>query len=295
MRNTTYTDTPADRNKIKLAVAGGASAAISRTLVAPLSRTTVLFQVGWMRSIELAESYTRGVWSALKTTWQREGFRGYFRGNGTHLLRKVPFAAIKWMSYERYKQHEDARVWRRLLAGGGSALTAVLLTYPLDLIQTNITVQTNNDRRNNSISSTFRRIYGENGVRGLYRGVSLTLLSVIPYIAFNVTLWENLKKMAKNKLDMKGPFISAMCGGLSGAIVSSFTFPMEVVRKHIQLNGGREGKVYRGYLDAIQQIHRTKGMRGFYKGIWPHYLTVTPIVAISFGSYDLFKHMLNVH
>lgn len=59
-------------------------------------------------------------------------------------------------------KHEDARVWRRLVAGGGSALTAVLLTYPLDLIQTNITVQTNNERKNNSISSTFRRIYGEN-------------------------------------------------------------------------------------------------------------------------------------
>lgn len=44
-----YKDTHADRNKIKLLFCGGASAVIARTMIAPLSRTTVLFQVSEIR------------------------------------------------------------------------------------------------------------------------------------------------------------------------------------------------------------------------------------------------------
>lgn len=87
---------------------------------------------------------------------------------GTHLIKKVPFSAIKFLSYERYKQvtvcysmhglsnqqqlltparQEDARVWRRFVAGGAAALTAVFCTYPLDLVQTQLTGKNNNKQK----------------------------------------------------------------------------------------------------------------------------------------------------
>lgn len=99
--------------------AGGIAGGMSKTLVAPISRTTVLFQVykapiddsssqvRYMQNAAVPESYQRGVWAAITNMWQKEGLYGLFKGNGTHLIKKVPFSAIKFLSYERFKQVSD--------------------------------------------------------------------------------------------------------------------------------------------------------------------------------------------
>lgn len=61
-------------------------------------------QVQHMERAGVPEAYRSGILPAFRAMWQREGLYGLFKGNGTHLVKKVPFAAIKFMSYERYKQ-----------------------------------------------------------------------------------------------------------------------------------------------------------------------------------------------
>jgi len=325
-----YKDTKADANKTKLLLAGGLSGAVSRSAVAPLSRTTVLFQVQVMRERSgVPDSYYRSVWSALKSMFTNEGVHGLFKGNGTHLLKKVPFSSIKFFSYEFYKQRltpsnqEDARVWRRLIAGGLAALTAVVCTYPLDLVQTQLTVQTTTHRYN-GIVDTLVKIVRQEGFLQMYRGLSVTCISTVPYISINMTIWEYLKQAASlsgysllllssslssssnypsSQESLSGqypprvsPWVSAACGGISGAIASTITFPLDVLRRNMQLNSRIPGKqrLYEGYADVIKKIWLRDGARGFFRGIYPHYLTVIPIVSISFGSYDLLKLFLRV-
>ena len=71
-----------------------------------------------------------------------------YRGNGASVLRIVPYAALHFMTYEQY------RSWLLincpslgtgpvvdLLAGSASGGTAVLCTYPLDLVRTKLAYQ----------------------------------------------------------------------------------------------------------------------------------------------------------
>jgi hypothetical protein len=83
---------------IKHLTAGGIAGAVSRTSVSPLERMKILFQV---QGPGMA-SYQGIIPSFLKIT-REEGVRGYFKGNGTNIIRIVPYSAIQFASYERYK------------------------------------------------------------------------------------------------------------------------------------------------------------------------------------------------
>ena len=83
-------------------LAGGVAGAISRTVVSPLERLKILFQVQSSGHTE----YKGSVWKGLTKIWQEEGFQGMMRGNGINCLRIVPYSAVQFGSYNFYK-----RVW----------------------------------------------------------------------------------------------------------------------------------------------------------------------------------------
>ena len=88
-----------DANTVfKNLIAGGIAGAVSRTTVAPLERTKILLQLHTMvgKSPKLRQ--------VLKTVWKEEGWRGMFKGNGTNIVRIVPYSAVQFTVYEACKR-----------------------------------------------------------------------------------------------------------------------------------------------------------------------------------------------
>src|SRR3954453_3658011 len=81
-------------------LAGGVAGAVSRTVVSPLERLKILFQV---QSVG-REAYKLGVGKALAKMWREEGWGGFMRGNGTNCIRIVPYSAVQFGSYNFYKK-----------------------------------------------------------------------------------------------------------------------------------------------------------------------------------------------
>jgi len=80
--------------------AGGVAGAVSRTVVSPLERLKILFQV----QSAGRDAYKLGVGKALAKMWREEGWRGFMRGNGTNCIRIVPYSAVQFGSYNFYKR-----------------------------------------------------------------------------------------------------------------------------------------------------------------------------------------------
>lgn len=80
--------------------AGGVAGAVSRTVVSPLERLKILYQV----QTPGREQYTQSVGKSLAKIWREEGWRGYMRGNGTNCVRIVPYSAVQFGSYNFYKK-----------------------------------------------------------------------------------------------------------------------------------------------------------------------------------------------
>jgi hypothetical protein len=80
--------------------AGGVAGAVSRTVVSPLERLKILFQI---QSVG-REEYKLSVGKGLAKMWKDEGWRGFMRGNGTNCIRIVPYSAVQFGSYNFYKK-----------------------------------------------------------------------------------------------------------------------------------------------------------------------------------------------
>ena len=81
-------------------LAGGLAGAVSRTVVSPLERLKILFQVQGAGRDE----YKLSVGKGLIKMWKEEGWRGFMRGNGTNCVRIVPYSAVQFGSYNFYKR-----------------------------------------------------------------------------------------------------------------------------------------------------------------------------------------------
>ena len=46
----------------------------------------------------------QGMASTLRLIWREEGVKGYFKGNGTNVMRIVPYVAVQFAAYEEYKK-----------------------------------------------------------------------------------------------------------------------------------------------------------------------------------------------
>lgn len=88
-------------------MAGGVAGAVSRTVVSPLERLKILYQIQSGGRNE----YKMSIWRALRKMYTEEGWRGFMRGNGTNCVRIIPYSAVQFSAYSIYK-----KVW--LLAKG---------------------------------------------------------------------------------------------------------------------------------------------------------------------------------
>ena len=72
----------------------------------------------------------------------------FFRGNGASVARIVPYAALHYMAYEEYRRwiilgfpNVEQGPVLDLVAGSIAGGTAVICTYPLDLVRTKLAYQ----------------------------------------------------------------------------------------------------------------------------------------------------------
>jgi solute carrier family 25 phosphate transporter 23/24/25/41 len=84
-------------------MAGGLAGAVSRTVVSPLERLKILFQV---QSVG-RDAYQMSIWKALAKMWREEGFKGFMAGNGTNCIRIVPYSAVQFGAFNFYKPVRD--------------------------------------------------------------------------------------------------------------------------------------------------------------------------------------------
>ncbi|EMS64325.1 Mitochondrial substrate carrier family protein B [Triticum urartu] len=241
---------------------------------------------------------------------------------------------MSFYSYERYKKLlgmvpglDDPNYVSvvRLLGGGLAGVTAASVTYPLDVVRTRLATQKDRPgavvkysplvprgpgfdaaslhctvqkttRYYKGIFHTLSTICREESGRGLYKGLGATLLGVGPGIAISFYVYESLRShWQMERPNDSNAVVSLFSGSLSGIAASTATFPLDLVKRRMQLHGaaGASQIEKSSITGTIRQILQKEGPRGFYRGIVPEYLKVVPSVGIAFMTYEVLKSMLS--
>lgn len=136
----------------------------------------------------------------------------------------------------------------------------------------------------------FSKIVKEGGPAELYRGLTPSLIGVVPYAATNYFAYDTLSKAYKKafKKEEIGNVMTLLIGSASAAFSSSATFPLEVARKQMQVNG----RQYKHIFHALCSIFENEGLAGLYRGLGPSCMKLVPAAGISFMCYEACKRIL---
>uniref|UniRef100_A0A5B6ZMI1 Adenine nucleotide transporter BT1 n=1 Tax=Davidia involucrata TaxID=16924 RepID=A0A5B6ZMI1_DAVIN len=271
-------------------VSGAIAGAVSRTAVAPLETIRTHLMVG-----SSGHSTTEVFHNIMKT----DGWKGLFRGNLVNVIRVAPSKAIELFVYDTVNKNLSPKPGEQpklpipasLVAGACAGVSSTLVTYPLELLKTRLTIQRG---VYDGLFDAFIKILQEGGPGELYRGLTPSLIGVVPYAATNYFAYDTLRKAYRKffKQDKIGNIETLLIGSAAGAISSSATFPLEVARKHMQVGALRGRHVYKNVLHALSSILEQEGIQGLYKGLGPSCMKLVPAAGISFMCYEACKRIL---
>merc|ERR1711875_126078 len=266
-------------------VAGGISAAVSKTAVAPIERVKLLLQVQAV-SKQLSESQKyKGIVDCFVRIPKEQGFMAFWRGNLANVIRYFPTQALNFAFKDKYKQIFLAGVDKNkdflkffagnLASGGAAGATSLCFVYPLDFARTRLAADVGKGeaREFTGLGNCLAKIFKADGLKGLYQGFGVSVQGIIIYRAAFFGLYDTAKGMT-GKTNVFVSWAIAQCVTTVSGIIS---YPFDTVRRRLMMQSGRKGGevMYKGTLDCWKKIAKNEGTGAFFKGAFSNVLRGT--------------------
>ncbi|KAI9730099.1 MAG: hypothetical protein M1834_006091 [Cirrosporium novae-zelandiae] len=277
---------------------GGMTAAI---LTSPLDVLKTRLQSDFYQS-QLAISratrstlpYTRSVYFHLNETCQLlfsihriEGWRALFKGLGPNLTGVIPASAIKFYAYGNFKHiisqtlnEGKETAWVHLSAAATAGIVVSTATNPIWLIKTRLQLDKSHtkldpgmNRQYKSSLDCFIKVLRQEGIKGLYRGLSASYLGVTES-TLQWVLYEQMKMYLSAKeesmivlgkkrtmWDQTGDWVGKIgAAGSAKFVAAAVTYPHEVVRTRLRQAPTESGQQKYTASSGEEQVARRNGL-----------------------------------
>ncbi|PHJ19168.1 adenine nucleotide [Cystoisospora suis] len=295
-------------NSAKDFLAGGISAGVSKTIVAPIERVKMLIQT--QDSIpEIKEGkvprYT-GIVDCFRRVSQEQGVISLWRGNLANVIRYFPTQAFNFAfkdtfkrMFPKYDQKKD--FWKffmtNVASGGLAGASSLVIVYPLDFARTRLAsdVGKGADREFTGLMDCLKKIWHRTGFFSLYQGFGVSVQGIIVYRGAYFGLFDTAKAMLfgpNNDANILYKWAVAQTVTAAAGVAS---YPFDTVRRRMMMMAGRkkgEQEIqYTGTIDCWKKVYQQEGFKGFFKGAWANVLRGAG-GALVLVFYDELKKML---
>jgi solute carrier family 25 (adenine nucleotide translocator) protein 4/5/6/31 len=287
---------PFDMNSfMKDFLAGGISAAVSKTAVAPIERVKLLLQVQHVSKQITADQRYKGIVDAFVRIPKEQGFLSFWRGNLANVIRYFPTQALNFAFKDKYKQvflggvDKKTQFWRyfagNLASGGAAGATSLCFVYPLDFARTRLAADIGKtgkaaaggaQRQFNGLGDCLAKVYKADGLGGLYRGFGVSVQGIIIYRAAYFGFFDTAKGMLPDpkKTPLVVSWMIAQCVTTVSGIIS---YPFDTVRRRMMMQSGLPAaeRQYKSTVHCWGKIYASEGGKAFFKGAFSNVLRGT--------------------
>lgn len=208
-----------------------------------------------MNPLRTAIFHLNETMSILGAVYRQEGPRALFKGLGPNLVGVIPARSINFFTYGNgkrvigeYFDNKDS-AWVHLSAGGLAGVVTSTATNPIWMVKTRLQLDKNMAIESGSIAKRryknsldcIRQVLRDEGIRGLYKGMSASYLGVAES-TMHWMLYEQIKRSLARReervtlsgrpknwwdhtIDWTGKFGAA---GFSKFVAAVITYPHEV-------------------------------------------------------------------
>ncbi|KAG5913285.1 hypothetical protein E4U53_004921 [Claviceps sorghi] len=238
---------------------------------------------------------------------RRETPLALYKGLGAVLTGIVPKMAIRFTSFEWYKQllarGSAGRVSGQATFAAGLAAgvtEAVAVVTPMEVIKIRLQAQHHSmadpldvPKYRNAAHALYT-VVREEGAGALYRGVSLTALRQGTNQAVNFSVYGQLRQalLPPDRAALPG-WQTTLIGLVSGAMGPLSNAPIDTIKTRLQRTPAPPGlSAWARIARIAADMFRQEGVHAFYKGITPRIMRVAPGQAVTFTVYEYLRARL---
>lgn len=290
----------------EVSLAGAVSGAVTRLLCQPLDvakiRLQLQVEVGSLRKY-------RSLLHLVATMPREEGVAALWKGHVAAQFLSVTYGLASFAVFETLTislgnsrlvtEHSEYKPVLHFFCGGLGGYAGTLASFPFDVVRTRFVAQ--NSAIYTSTKQAARMLYNEGGILAYYKGLLPATLATAPQaglqFAFYSLLTDLLKGLVNRSNDELGERITVLgslsCGGLAGMGSKAILYPLDVVKKRLQISGWSKARSglgatpkYTSMLNCIKEILVNEGFSALYKGFTPALIKAVSTTSLHFMVYE---------
>ncbi|XP_064609881.1 mitochondrial thiamine pyrophosphate carrier-like isoform X2 [Liolophura sinensis] len=292
-------------SQTEILLAGGLSGAASRAVGQPLDVLKIRFQIEPIKRLHVSKY--QGLYQATGRIIREEGLRALWKGHVPAQFLSILYGLSQFGLFELItKQSCDyfpsaySTVYlpvTHFVCGAMSSSLTTLIVQPLDVLRTRFVAQGEPKVYTGMVSAALM-IRRQEGLTAFYRGSVPALSTVAPqmglqfgsYALFTAT-WKNT--FGRSTSNRPGAVESMICGSGAGVASKLVVYPMDLVKKRLQVQGFEAARVsfgevrsYRGMVHCLLMTLREEGLKGIYKGLTPSLLKAATVAGVHLSVYE---------
>ncbi|XP_010525125.1 PREDICTED: solute carrier family 25 member 44 [Tarenaya hassleriana] len=256
----------------------------------------------------------RNAFSVVKGLLKNEGIPGLYRGFGTVITGAIPARIIfltalettKIAAFKLVEPFKFSEPTQAAIANGIAGMTASLFSQavfvPIDVVSQKLMVQGFSGHATYTGGlDVVRKVMKSDGVRGLYRGFGLSVMTYSPssaawwasYGSSQRLIWRFLGYGGESEVaapsQSKIVLVQACGGIIAGATASSITTPLDTIKTRLQVMGHQEERL--SARQVVKNLIAEDGWKGLYRGLGPRFFSMSAWGTSMILTYEYLKRL----
>ncbi|KAI3439494.1 uncharacterized protein J3R85_004697 [Psidium guajava] len=278
--------------------------------------TVALYPVSVVKTrlqVATKDTLERDTLAVLRGILKTDGVPGLYRGFGTVITGAIPariifLTALETTKVATFKMVETMKLaepTQAAIANGLAGMTASLFSQavfvPIDVISQKLMVQGySGHARYSGGLDVVRKVLQSDGIRGLYRGFGLSVMTYAPssavwwasYGSSQRVFWRllghgtELQEAPPSNLTIIS--VQAAGGIVAGATASCITTPLDTIKTRLQVMGLEKRTSVR---KVVKNLIAEDGWTGLYRGLGPRFFSMSAWGTSMILAYEYLKRL----